>query len=294
MEAVISELVAQWGLFGLIVAMVGYTIYENHIKKGKDKTQGGCQKGEIIYDSLKDIKDSINVKLDGVHDSISAINTKVECLEDKFDTKIQNLEDQMDILPKRNLQEMHDSQQKQSEAHTKQMEDVLKLGPKLYNILEEYIPKINCTHIFIGSFHNGTSSMSGIPYCKFDLISERFNKKEIVPADHEFAPVYKDADLLRYGKLPMALVRQETLYFKVEENNNSDLFNYDDIIVRRMIGMGIKQIALRLLKDSNNKPSGFVGCVKYNYDPLNVDELVACGSELEHVYHKAEQRNKTI
>jgi hypothetical protein len=169
---------------------------------------------------------------------------------------------------------------------------VLKLGPELYNILEEYIQKINCTHIFIGSFHNGTSSMSGIPYCKFDLISERFNKNEIVSEDHEFAPVYKDADLLRYGKLPMALVQQETLYFTVEENNDSDLFNYDDIIVRRMIGMGIKQIALRLLKDSNNKPSGFVGCVKYNYDPLNINELENCGAELEYVYHKAEQRNK--
>jgi hypothetical protein len=178
------------------------------------------------------------------------------------------------------------------QEHLKHMEDVLKLGPKMYNILDEYIYKINTPHVFIGSFHNGISSLSGIPYCKFDIVTERFDNNNLIAEDHEFAPVYKDADLLRFGKLPLALSQEESLHFVIDEENNSDLFNYDDIIVRRMIGMGIKQIGLHILKDSTGMISGFLGAVRYDYDELNMEELAKCSTELECVYHAAEKRNK--
>ena len=298
MEQVISELIAQWGTFGLIVVLVGFIIYD-YIKKNTGKKDcttpsigtTGCLKGDLVLDRLNDIKDSINIKIDGVSANIDAINTKVECLEDKFDSKIHSLEKEVNKIPSLNIQKLEESAMVKKQAHSKQMDDVLKLGPKLYDILDDYIPKINCTHIFIGSFHNGMESITGIPYYKFDLVVERFNINDHDERDHEFAPVYKDADLLRYGKLPLALVQNKTLYFTIDEDNNSELFNLDDIIVRRMIGMGIKQIALQLLCDSSNRPSGFLGCVNYdNNEAINIKELQRCAHELENIYHSMESK----
>lgn len=298
MEQVISELIAQWGTFGLIVVLVGFIIYD-YIKKNTGKkdcnvassSTTGCLKGDLVLDRLNDIKDSINIKIDGVSANIDAINTKVECLEDKFDTRIHSLEKEVNKIPSLNIQKLEENAMVKKQAHSKQMDDVLKLGPKLYDILDDYIPKINCTHIFIGSFHNGMESITGIPYYKFDLVVERFNINDHDERDHEFAPVYKDADLLRYGKLPLALVQNKTLHFTIDDDNNSELFNLDDIIVRRMIGMGIKQIALQLLCDSANRPSGFLGCVKYdNNEMINIKELQRCAYELENIYHSMESK----
>ena len=298
MEQVISELIAQWGTFGLIVVLVGFIIYD-YIKKNTSKKDvtapsigtTGCLKGDLVLDRLNDIKDSINIKIDGVSANIDAINTKVECLEDKFDSKIHSLEKEVNKIPTLNIQKLEENAMVKKQVHCKQMDDVLKLGPKLYDILDDYIPKINCTHIFIGSFHNGMESITGIPYYKFDLVVERFNINDHDERDHEFAPVYKDADLLRYGKLPLALVQNKTLHFTIDDDNNSELFNLDDIIVRRMIGMGIKQIALQLLCDSSNRPSGFLGCVKYdNNEAINIKELQRCAQELENIYHSMESK----
>ena len=301
MDQVISEILSKWGVFGLVVVLVGYIIIDTYkkyklmsqtTKPNQDMCIGGCKQGDLIYDSLKDIKESISTKFDGVSASIDAINIKVECLDEKFESKIEVIDNKLQKIPHQSVQKLVENQAKKDKEHLKHMEDVLKLGPKMYNILDEYINKINTNHIFIGSFHNGISSLSGIPYCKFDIVTERFNKHDIVAEDHEFAPVYKDADLLRFGKLPMALASQECLYFSIDENNNSELFNYDDIIVRRMIGMGIKQICLHILKDSTGMISGFLGAVRYDYKDMSIEEMKKCSAELECVYHAAEQRNK--
>ena len=41
---------------------------------------------------------------------------------------------------------------------------------ELFDTLSKYTEEINCNHIFIGSFHNGSNSLMGIPYIKFNLI----------------------------------------------------------------------------------------------------------------------------
>ena len=58
----------------------------------------------------------------------------------------------------------------------------------------------------------------------------------------------------------------------------------DDIIYRRMVGRDIKQLAVSLLRDPSGTPSGFVGCVKYDYDPIDVKELQDVVLNLENVY----------
>jgi hypothetical protein len=59
-----------------------------------------------------------------------------------------------------------------------------------------------------------------------------------------------------------------------------------------MQGRGIRQIALKILKDSTGAPSGFVGVVKYNEDELNLKALEDCGRDLEEIYHGSELKEK--
>jgi hypothetical protein len=59
---------------------------------------------------------------------------------------------------------------------------------------------------------------------------------------------------------------------------------YDGIIIRRMIGFGIKQIALHLTQE-DGKPSGFVGCVRYDYKEMDLDALELCVKELEIIHN---------
>ena len=70
----------------------------------------------------------------------------------------------------------------------------------------------------------------------------------------------------------------------IDENGNSVLADIDDIIYRRMVGRNIKQLAITLLRDPEGTPSGFVGCVRYDYEDIDLHELKDCGIELENVY----------
>lgn len=299
MDQIISELIAQWGTFGLVVALVAYIIYDNLFrrKKANDITNFNCQKGDIIKQSLTDIKELVIEKMDHIYDNVDHVSTdileidsKVNLINEKFETKINSLERQISEIPARNTEIYDEQLAVKKKKHDKQMDDLFKLGPKLHKIMALYNERIGADHIFLGSFHNGNSSLSGIPYYKFDIIAEKF-KPNKVDRDCEFAHMYKDADILRYDALPISLVQNGTLHFVIDEQRKSELSKYDDIVYRRMIGRDIKQIALCLLRDVNNKPSGFIGCVSYNYDELKINELENCGKELEIIYHASEKNN---
>ena len=111
MDQVISELITQWGVFGLVVVLVGFIIYDNYkkpkiAKPSQDICVGGCKQGDLIYDSLKDIKESIGTRFDGITASIDAINTKVDVLDEKFETKIKILDDKIQHIPNKSVQKI--------------------------------------------------------------------------------------------------------------------------------------------------------------------------------------------
>ena len=257
----IITIVTELGSFGLILCLAGFIIF-SYIKN-KNVNAGKNDIKDIIDTSLSDIKASINninIRVAGLEKSIidiqsSSINVPV-VNEPKDDIKT---------------------------SHSKQFLDRLKLGPNIHASLRNFCNRINVDHIFVGSFHNGNESITGIPYYKFDIIAERFAKNK-VEDDIEFAFMYKDADLLRHDLLPSEVVQQGTVHYTIDENENSYLEDVDDIIYRRMVGRGIKQLAVSLLHDPTGMPSGFVGCVKYDYDEMDLNELRECGKELENIY----------
>ena len=251
----IVKLVTELGSFGLLLCLAGWIIY-NYIKDNPKGLRANNEFKKLLDDSVNDIKSSLNT----INNRVGELEISVNNLKTKAEIKIP-----------------------EKPSHPKQFLDRLKLGPQLHKTLNTFRTRINADHIFIGSFHNGNESITGIPYYKFDIIAERF-RPDKVERDIEFAFMYKDADLLRHDLLPSEVVQSGTVHYIIDENGNSILADIDDIIYRRMIGRDIKQLAISLLRDPNGTPSGFVGCVRYDYDKIDLQELKDCGSELENVY----------
>ena len=271
MESIVT-LVTELGSFGLLLALAGFIIY-TYVKdnSGKKDTANKKQNASIdiddiksiIYDGTKEIKDTIKMQ-----------NSRIDSIERTVSMQVSQVHSRLDEIESKN---------NKISAHTKQFADRLKLGPQLHKALNTYRNRVNADHIFIGSFHNGNESLTGIPYYKFDIIAERF-RPDKVERDIEFAPMYKDNDLLRHDLLPTEVVQRGIAKYIIENDGESELREIDDIIYRRMLGRNIKQLALALLRDPDGTPSGFVGCVRYDYEDINLDELKSCGDELERIY----------
>lgn len=251
----IVKLITELGSFGLLLGLAGFIIY-SYVKDNPKHSKKDSSSSSNNYDELKRLFES---SISEIKSSINSINTR---LNDYISTSAVTIT---------------------KPSHTKQFLDRLKLGPQLHATLNTFRTRINADHIFIGSFHNGNESITGIPYYKFDIIAERFRPDKI-ERDCEFAHMYKDADLLRHDMLPSEVVQIGTAHYIIDEDGNSPLSDVDDIIYRRMIGRDVKQLAISLLRDPSGTPSGFVGCVKYDYEEMDIQELRVCGIELEHIY----------
>ena len=260
------KIILELGSYGLVLCLAGYIIYD--YVKGKP----GKKTSDITSDIKQEIKDLINYGFNDIKNSVNVINDRVEILENTM----------------QEFKTTHHGTTSRA-SHPKQFLDRLKLGPQLHKLLNSFRSRINGDHIFIGSFHNGNESITGIPYYKFDIIAERF-RTDKVDRDIEFAPMYKDHDLLRHDLLPLEVVQLGLVHYIIDENGESNLKDVDDIIYRRMIGRDIKQLAIALLSDPvTGTPSGFVGCVSYDYDNIDLMELKECAVELEQIYETNEK-----
>lgn len=287
MESIVSEMIAQWGTFGLLMIFAIWIIYSN-IKDGfkgkKSSTPAPAPTpAPQSHDTLGELMANLVSKLS---DKIDRIDDKVDRLEiniNNANNRLTVVETKLNNQPQAFINHFNKIQHEKEEAHNKMILDQMRLGPELHKILGEYKDKMKAQHIFLGSFHNGTTNVSGIPYCKFDLIAEKFSPDE-VERDIEYAFIYKDADIIRHNKLPMALLDETMVHYVIGPDKTSELSEIDDVIYRRMIGRDIKQLAVHLTRDGSGRPSGFVGCTRYDYEDIDLSELKTCAKELELIY----------
>lgn len=297
MDQVISELISTWGTFGLIIVVAGFIIYDKIIKKDNSpapkeaKNDGLYTKDDMIYESLKDIKDSLETNVLVINSNINNLKEdvyeKIDNLDESVDEKLAYMESRINNIPIDEVKKIIESdkykKEEDNEAHKKAWDDLVRLGDKIHDTLVEYTKSINCQHLFVGSFHNGSKSLTGVPYLKLDIIREVYHPNDFHDLDHDFAPIYKDCDLTLLGKLPKMLVQNKLLYFNVNDYN-SEMLKYDQIVARRMLGLGIKQIALHVTTE-DNKPSGFVGCIRYDDNKMDIESLKMCVKELEIIHN---------
>lgn len=271
MESIVN-IITELGSFGLLLAIAGFIIY-SYIKNGVIIKQVSPNNANDIIE----LKQMLNENTLEIKHSINKLDTRIGNLESNVAREVSKINDRLEDVEDK----VNGSNTKA--IHKKQFADRIKLGPMLHKSLNSFRARINADHIFIGSFHNGNESLTGIPYYKFDIIAERF-RPDKVARDIEFAFMYKDADLLRHDMLPQEVVQNNTVHYIIDEDGNSPLKDIDNIIYRRMLGRDIKQLAITLLREPNGSASGFVGCVRYDYEELDLNELKDCASELEQIY----------
>lgn len=278
MNEIIAEIIREWGILGALLFGIGWLIYDS-----KKNTKSREKESTNIDKNFKILESHVTEQVGLVEKKIDIVDHKVDVVEESLKDRINILSDRVDQIPSASLDEIYKRKETDDASHIKQIEDLMLLGGKLHETMKKYTRLINTDHIFIGSFHNGNQNLSGIPFCKFDIISECYGDKK-VKHDHEFAPVYKDSDILRYGSLFSVILQNNYVLFKVDPHGQNDLAQHEDIIWRRMVGLGIKQMGVKLLKDPDGVASGFVGCVRYDDKEMNMDMLIQCGSELEFIY----------
>lgn len=295
MDSILNTLLSQYGVPGLILAFLIWQYYQN---KQTHKSTVSKEDLTVVQDNIKtdlggrinNVKHYVESEREVLKELIGVTDTKIDDLRSHVEDKISNISDKIDSMEERideqpiNMVEMMQARAAvMKEEHDKMFDRQIEIGSEIHDILNLYRASINSDHIFLGSFHNGTSSLSGIPYYKFDLIAERFSPDKIA-RDVEFAHMYYNADLMKHGKLPITLIQNTKVHYIIGEDGKSELSEIDDIIYRRMCGRDIKQFALYLLRDKNGKPAGFVGGVKYDYDMIDMDELANCAHALEKLY----------
>lgn len=257
----------------------------NVITVNANGENGVYSKEDLIYDAVRDLQKTV---VDN-NNRLNNLDGRLDEIKEDFDNQITYLETRINQMPVENIvAAFNEADRIKAENEQKMFLDNLRLGEQADKLLLAYTEKINCTHIFVGSFHNGSGSLTGNPYFKFDIIKEQYHPIDIQPNDHPFEPVYRECQLSMLGKLPLALINNKMLYFVLDENDDSEMEKYDNIIINRMRGMGIKQIALHVCYD-DDMVSGFVACVKYDNEPMNLEELKICVQKLELIY----KRNKS-
>jgi hypothetical protein len=273
MGAVLVEIISQFGVLGLILAGIIYLIVDALKNKKKNLV------------SSKKLDESID-KLEGhVDKKIDDVNTRIDLVNDKVDTQYELLNKRIDAGPEAFMDKMAERKKEDDKEHFNKIIEQFTQAPKLHRILKLYRERIGCDHIFFGTFHNGSTSISGIPYCKFDIVAEKFKPGRNNMDLREYTTIYKNSDIIVHDNLPMVISQEDYVYFKIQEDGSSELEEIDDILYRRCIKNGVKQFALNLLRDGQMNPIGFVGCVDFNYDDdLNFQELNNCAKELEEIY----------
>lgn len=279
MEGVLVELISQFGILGLLLAGVIYIIVDSIRTKKKNLVSS-----QKLDDSIGKLEGHVDKKIDDVNDRIDDVNNRIELVNDKVDTQYDLLNKRIEAGPEAFLNKIEEKREKDDKEHFYKIIEQFSQAPRLHRILKLYRERIGCDHIFLGTFHNGSTSISGIPYCKFDIIAEKFKPGHNNNDLREYTTIYKNSDIIVHDNLPMVISQEDYVYFKIREDGTSELEEVDDILYRRCMKNNIKQIAINLLRDSNMNPIGFVGCVDFDYDTLNFQELNNCAKELEEIY----------
>ena len=257
-ENIINTILQQYGIYGLLIITLAM----------------------IIYMIWGDRKNNWGVKIDTIADRVESVGSRLELTESKLANRIENIEQK--------LVSSHMIAKENENYLTKvQTTNVISkgYGGKLSKVLREYCSKINCDHICMGVFHNGTTDLRGIHYCKFDvLIDEYKNPLKLHPNDTDFQPYYKDENVMAYGDLPYNMTHVDAAVLNVDDPDHT-LFELSDTLYRRCKSRDVKQIGFACVRDKEGYIAGFVGCVSYTDSPVNTELFKMCAKEIENIYN---------
>lgn len=259
MSDLFNSIFQNYGIYGILLILLGVLVYMVWDLKKK----GWLPKIEILGKKI----DNVESKIDLVEEKIS---NRVDLIEEKISKKrTEHTEAIKEAAREQTLSAITQGQ-----------------GGRLSKTLRSYCKDVNCDHIFLGGFHNGTLDLRGLHYCKFDILIDEFlDPLHLQDNDTDFRPLYKDENVIAYGDLPYLLTHVNAAVF-YKGKDSETLFDLSDIIYRRIKSRDVKSFGITCIKDQNNRPFGFIGCVNYDDKHINDNELIKCAQEIENIYNK--------
>ena len=261
MNEIINEVIVQWGLTGLFMLAAGYIIWDNY--KSNKKAQ------KIMEERLSNAASNTDV-----HTTLTTIQNKIEMMDS-------NHQDFVKTITAR-LEDIETKIDKADEDEGKRLEAIMRISPAIYTLLRTHIEGCNADHIGVALLHNGTKSICGVPFLKFDIVAEKFFPVRN-PQDAELAPLYKDEDIMLHNQLPAAVVQNPRVAFDLTAEK-CPLEHIDTLLYRKMVARGIKHLIIESFTDMHNSPNGFVFAYSFKDSPLDEKEFEDLTKNIQDIY----------
>ena len=150
-----------------------------------------------------------------------------------------------------------------------------------HTIINDGLGNCKCDHIGVALLHNGSVSLSGVPYIKFGIIAEKY-KPIRCPHDIDLSAKYKEEDIMQHNRLPSCVVQNKNIEFEIEDD--SILVDVDPSLYLKCKNLGIKRIAFEAFQDIHGLTTGFIVIYKFNSEPFDMGALHSTANTFEHLY----------
>lgn len=244
MQEIFGQIVAQWGLVGVLGIAAGWIIYDS-FKKNKEM--------EKYYREKMDEKNELISQMRGDYTPDNGLSTRLDTILSRMD----ELEAKFDSTHPNFVEE-----------EISKLTAIANITPIIHSVLNSSIADIKADHMLVGLLHNGTHTITGTPFMKFDIVAEKFFPVRN-PQDDELSGVYKDHDLMQHNRLPAVVLQGEARVFDIDAGELKDI---DPYLNSKLVKRGVKYIAFDIFRDANGLPNGFV-CVYSFGDRIVIPEL---------------------
>lgn len=257
MIEIVLQIISQFGMPGIILCMLGYLAWDKYKTNKEQKEKGYKDFREVIHD----------------------INDRIQEMERKSDAADTEIYDRMDRLEQR-IEDINVTNHPTPEMEQAHINYSVETYPVIHTLLEHAKQSIDCDHIALAHFHNGTKGVTGIPFVKFTVVAEKYNPIEF-PADDSLTERYVNMNMMAFDKMPQAMIQNDSVVFNIDDEKFQQI---DSKTYYNCLKKGIKRIAMKKFCDEEGRPIGFIICYRFREGVMNKTALDGCIQLLEGVY----------
>lgn len=261
----ITHVIQQWGAAGVVAVAAGWVLYDSW-KKAKTTEEWMRKQLEAASTSRANTQSDLS----DIYKAISEIREENNEWRNEIANRIDTLEKKID--------EQHPNY---GMSEGLRLQAISSIAPSIHALINEGLNTCACDHIAVALLHNGTVSLSGIPYIKAGVIAEKY-KPIRHPNDIDLMVRYKDEDIVSHNKLPAAVVQNPQIEFAIAKD--STLIEIDAALYNKCLAIGIKRIAFEAVRDMSGLTTGFIVIYKFDDSPLNMVGLHNTTVAIERLY----------
>ena len=280
MNEMVVEAITQWGMAGIALAAAGYIIWNTHREEQKNKKLYEEKLMELA--SKRRTRDSIADLDQSTKESITKIDKKLDdlfCSQDSCKTKLGDIEQKVNELDVTVNNVINASEHTETERYT----NIIRVAPTLNTICANNMADMNVDHIFIALLHNGQTGITGIPFIKQSVIVEKYDPIKNIN-DINYTKTFKDDELTKHDKLPSAVLLNDIVDIKVNEDGFSKMNDLDVVSAREMTKIGTKRILFKAIKDERGVPMGYICAYSYTSWDIDIELFKETAMTIEQVY----------